>query len=205
MTARAGPGPAWSGSDGPSTSAFRPAVRLTVAQALVTLDFTRWGLTRKNFKICMLLLAAVIALAVGWSDLPHLLFGILLACVGIGALPVALSRSAWRQAHRVEAQLPKAKAAPQGRVRRAEARAAKRAEAPLSADAIVTLSDERDAEQPRFANGRSVRNELERARLRHAHRLASEPRLGRSRDDLMRLASADILTSPIFSLLGIEE
>ena len=60
-------------------------------------------------------------------------------------------------------------------------------------------------EQPRFANARSVRNELERARLRHAHRLASEPHLDRSRDDLMRLRSADILTSPIFSLLGIDE
>jgi probable Rubsico expression protein CbbX len=60
-------------------------------------------------------------------------------------------------------------------------------------------------DQPRFANARSVRNELERARLRHAHRLASEPHLDRSRDDLMRLAPADILTSPIFSLLSIEE
>jgi probable Rubsico expression protein CbbX len=60
-------------------------------------------------------------------------------------------------------------------------------------------------EQPRFANARSVRNELERARLRHAHRLVSEPHLDRSRDDLMRLAPADILTSPIFSLLSIEE
>jgi probable Rubsico expression protein CbbX len=59
--------------------------------------------------------------------------------------------------------------------------------------------------QPRFANARSVRNELERARLRHAHRLASEPRVGRSRDDLMRLEPHDILASPIFSLLGIDE
>jgi nucleoside-triphosphatase THEP1 len=55
------------------------------------------------------------------------------------------------------------------------------------------------------ANARSVRNELERARLRHAHRLASEPTLDRSRDDLMRLEPTDILTSPIFSLLGIDE
>jgi probable Rubsico expression protein CbbX len=59
--------------------------------------------------------------------------------------------------------------------------------------------------QPRFANARSVRNELERARLRHAHRLASDPQLGRSRDDLMRLEPADILTSPVFSLSAIDE
>ena len=54
--------------------------------------------------------------------------------------------------------------------------------------------------QPRFANARSVRNELERARLRHAFRLAADPELGRSKDDLMRLEEADILASPLFSL-----
>jgi hypothetical protein len=77
------------------------------------------------------------------------------------------------------------------------------------------LSDEAEAafrdyltirmDQPRFANARSVRNELERARLRHAYRLASEAQVDRTRDDLMRLEPADILTSPIFSLLGIDE
>ncbi len=72
------------------------------------------------------------------------------------------------------------------------------------------LSDEAEAafrdyltlrmDQPHFANARSVRNELEGARLRHAHRIASDPDLGRSKDDLMRLEAADILSSPIFSL-----
>ena len=59
--------------------------------------------------------------------------------------------------------------------------------------------------RPRFANARSVRNELERARLRHAHRLASEPELSRSKDDLMRIEPADILSSPLFSLSAMEE
>jgi hypothetical protein len=54
--------------------------------------------------------------------------------------------------------------------------------------------------QPGFANGRSVRNELERARLRHAHRLAAEPGLRRNKDDVMRLEAEDILASPLFSL-----
>jgi len=54
--------------------------------------------------------------------------------------------------------------------------------------------------QPHFANARSVRNELEAARLRHAHRIASDPGLSRSKDDLMRLEAADILSSPVFSL-----
>ena len=60
-------------------------------------------------------------------------------------------------------------------------------------------------QQPRFANARSVRNELERARLRHAHRLASD--LGRSwtRDDLMRLEPADILASHAGLLLEHNE
>ena len=77
------------------------------------------------------------------------------------------------------------------------------------------LSDEAEAafrqyltiriQQPRFANARSVRNELERARLRHAHRLATDPAASRSRDDLMRLEALDILASPVFSLSAIDE
>jgi probable Rubsico expression protein CbbX len=47
-------------------------------------------------------------------------------------------------------------------------------------------------QQPRFANARSVRNELERARLRHAHRLASDLHRHWTRDDLMRLEPEDI-------------
>ena len=47
-------------------------------------------------------------------------------------------------------------------------------------------------EQPRFANARSVRNELERARLRHAHRLASDLHRHWTRDDLMRIEPEDI-------------
>jgi probable Rubsico expression protein CbbX len=385
------------------------------------------GLARLNLKISLLVLAPILGVVLGWSYLPHFVFVLVLAGAAIAVLSVTLGRDAWRQAHQVAAPLPTAKAAPQPRVRRAEARAAKRGEVLLlPPDATVTLSDERatagvddvftsldnelvglvpvkrkveeiaslllvdrvrqkfglsaprpnlhmcftgdpgtgkttvalrmaellrrlgyleqghlvhvmrddlvgefigqtapktkrvldramggvlfideayylyrasdskdygqecidillqvmendrdklvvimagykdrmdgffesnpgmssriahhidfapyqldelvaigrgmldqssyylshDAEeafreyltvrmrQPRFANARSVRNELERARLRHAHRLATEPQLDRSRDDLMRLESADILTSPIFSLLGIDE
>ena len=71
------------------------------------------------------------------------------------------------------------------------------------------LSDEAEAalreylthqmEQPRFAYARSVRNELEHARLRHAHRLASDPDRRRTRDDLMRIEPPDIESSPVFS------
>jgi probable Rubsico expression protein CbbX len=53
--------------------------------------------------------------------------------------------------------------------------------------------------QPRFAYARSVRNELERARLRHAHRLTADPDRRFSRDDLMRIEPLDIFSSPVFS------
>ena len=51
--------------------------------------------------------------------------------------------------------------------------------------------------QPRFANARSVRNALERARLRHANRLmaATSPV---TRDDLVRLDPEDFLASRVF-------
>jgi probable Rubsico expression protein CbbX len=47
--------------------------------------------------------------------------------------------------------------------------------------------------QPRFANARSVRNELESAWLRHAYRLAADPEQQWSKDDLMRLEPSDVL------------
>ncbi|MGO9079056.1 MAG: AAA family ATPase [Streptosporangiaceae bacterium] len=59
-------------------------------------------------------------------------------------------------------------------------------------------------EQPRFANARSVRNELERARLRHAHRLAAEQHRHWNRDDLMRIEAADFLTSRAAVLAAAE-
>ena len=53
-------------------------------------------------------------------------------------------------------------------------------------------------QQPLFANARSVRNELERARLRHAHRLATDSERRWNRDDLMRIEPEDILASEAF-------
>ena len=52
--------------------------------------------------------------------------------------------------------------------------------------------------QPRFANARSVRNALERARLRHANRLIAASGTP-AKDDLMRLEPADFLASRVFS------
>jgi probable Rubsico expression protein CbbX len=50
----------------------------------------------------------------------------------------------------------------------------------------------RRMQEPRFANARSVRNELERTRLRHAHRLTSDPDRNWTRDELMRIEPIDI-------------
>jgi len=51
--------------------------------------------------------------------------------------------------------------------------------------------------QPRFANARSIRNAIERARLRHANRIleSSGPT---TRDQLMRLEPEDFLGSRVF-------
>jgi probable Rubsico expression protein CbbX len=59
---------------------------------------------------------------------------------------------------------------------------------------------------PDFGNARSVRNELERARLRHARRLAADPHRAWTREDLMRLEAADILDrsdDPLTGVLGL--
>jgi probable Rubsico expression protein CbbX len=53
--------------------------------------------------------------------------------------------------------------------------------------------------QPRFANARSVRNALERARLRHASRLMTQEATALTRDDLMRLEPEDFLASRVFA------
>jgi probable Rubsico expression protein CbbX len=65
----------------------------------------------------------------------------------------------------------------------------------LSPDAEAVLRTEvsRMMTEPHFANARTVRNELELARLRHAHRISSDLQREWSRDDLMRLEPADIL------------
>ncbi|MCJ8142553.1 CbbX protein [Ancylobacter sp. A5.8] len=52
--------------------------------------------------------------------------------------------------------------------------------------------------QPHFANGRSIRNALDRARLRQANRLFASERPV-SRDELVTLEAADILASRVFS------
>jgi probable Rubsico expression protein CbbX len=74
----------------------------------------------------------------------------------------------------------------------------------LSEQAEETLGEylARRMRQPRFANARSVRNALERARLRHASRLLAEPDRAWNRDDLMRLEPADLLASRVFSQPG---
>jgi probable Rubsico expression protein CbbX len=73
----------------------------------------------------------------------------------------------------------------------------------LSVEAEQTFRDylARRMTQPRFANARSVRNALERARLRHASRLVAGT-APLTQDDLMRLEPADFLSSRVFSDMG---
>jgi len=55
--------------------------------------------------------------------------------------------------------------------------------------------------QPRFAHARSVRNALERARLRHANRVYAAVRTGEAptREQLVRIEAGDILKSSVFN------
>jgi probable Rubsico expression protein CbbX len=70
----------------------------------------------------------------------------------------------------------------------------------LSGEAIPVFRDylTRRMTQPRFANARSVRNALERARLRQANRLVAA-KGPVTKDDLVRLEPADFLASRVFS------
>ena len=71
----------------------------------------------------------------------------------------------------------------------------------LSPRAKVVLRDyiERRRAQPHFANARSIRNALDRARLRHASRLFGEAGDGATRrDQLMLISADDIRASRVF-------
>ncbi|MBV8997884.1 MAG: CbbX protein [Solirubrobacterales bacterium] len=59
---------------------------------------------------------------------------------------------------------------------------------------------ERRVRQPRFAHARSVRNAIERARLRHANRVYGDMKDGHvpGRADLVRIEAQDILKSSVF-------
>ena len=71
----------------------------------------------------------------------------------------------------------------------------------LSAEAEPIFRDylSRRMTQPRFANARSVRNALERARLRQANRLVATL-TPLTKDDLIRLEPADFLASRVFQV-----
>jgi len=56
----------------------------------------------------------------------------------------------------------------------------------------------RRMDQPRFANARSVRNALERSRLRQAARIVSDSGRRLRKTDLMRIEAEDILQSRVF-------
>ncbi len=60
---------------------------------------------------------------------------------------------------------------------------------------------DRRMHQPRFAHARSVRNGIERARLRHANRIYEAARTGTpaTLDALIRIEPEDILTSRVFA------
>ena len=71
----------------------------------------------------------------------------------------------------------------------------------LSADAAAALRDyiDKRMRQPHFANARSIRNALDRARLRQASRLFAQRGATLTRSDLMTIEAADIHASRVFA------
>jgi probable Rubsico expression protein CbbX len=74
----------------------------------------------------------------------------------------------------------------------------------LSTEAVGALREyiARRKAQPNFANARSIRNALDRARLRHASRIFDDPARGITRDELMTIAVQDIRASRVFERQG---
>jgi probable Rubsico expression protein CbbX len=58
---------------------------------------------------------------------------------------------------------------------------------------------ERRVKRPRFAHGRSVRNSIDRARLRQANRLFAEQHTELTREELMTITPDDIMQSSVFA------
>jgi probable Rubsico expression protein CbbX len=76
----------------------------------------------------------------------------------------------------------------------------------LSDGAASALSEyiERRRAQPNFANARSIRNALDRARLRHANRLFGRRGAPLTRDELMTLEAGDFRASRVFASSAAE-
>jgi probable Rubsico expression protein CbbX len=71
----------------------------------------------------------------------------------------------------------------------------------LSSSAVAALNEyiPLRMEQPHFANARSIRNALDRARLRQANRLFAQKGRSLSRDELMTIEGEDLRASRVFS------
>ena len=101
-----------------SVGPYRGPARLTLAKALVTLEFTMWGIAArhllKHFKIGMILLAVAVALSLGWSYLSHLWFAVIVSCAGCAAFLGVANRDAWRQTARADPPPARAAKRPEG-------------------------------------------------------------------------------------------
>jgi len=72
------------------------------------------------------------------------------------------------------------------------------------AEAAMTRYIRLRRQQPNFANARSIRNALDRCRLRQANRLFKQRHEPLSRDDLCTLTAEDLLASRVFAGTGDE-
>nr|QCI08693.1 Rubisco expression protein [Sphondylothamnion multifidum] len=69
----------------------------------------------------------------------------------------------------------------------------------IDADKVLLEYAERRMQQPHFANARSIRNAIDRARMRQANRIFSTGDKTLTKSDLVTIQSEDILKSRLFS------
>ena len=62
------------------------SARLTLANALVTLNFTMWGIMTERFKTGLILVVATVTLCLAWFILPHFSFVVFVACASAAGL-----------------------------------------------------------------------------------------------------------------------
>jgi hypothetical protein len=151
-----------------------------------------WGIAPRYQLGLLGLLISAMAVALAWSFMPHTGFAVLMSFLGVCLSAMVLLG--------LTAPRPNLHMCFTGEPGTGKTTMALQMGDLLHRLGYLTLQ----MQQPRFANARSVRNELEQARLRHAHRLASDPDMNWSKDDLMRIEPLDIFPNAAFAVPALE-
>jgi hypothetical protein len=103
-----------------------------------------YGFKLRYVKRSVLLLAALIALILAWSDLSHPFFIIITSCAAVIGIVGLFARNAWTQTREDDSRSAQVAARPR-RARKSRAQARARRAEELHPEETVTLSEEREA------------------------------------------------------------